>query len=767
MKIAQGPRATPDVATVAGWILFSLAVLVLLGLAFDLRGLQSFVPESAGMKANSAVAAMLASVALLRRNHRDLPFFSIAVFLIGALTLSEYSFHRNFGIDDFLIRDTNYIFYPGRMSEYTCIGYMLLGSALLAMNSRQLALRQLSRVLGMLTGAFGVLAIVSHAYDTHAMNLIRPHSNVSVPTALGFLICAIGVQYATPSEGIVRLVHADNAGGAMLRRLLPVAILLTLLLGYAVRGAQLHYRWETGFSLAVVGLGVGVCLIAGIMLTAVDLERQDLSRQESESRFLLAAKAAPVMIWMSGTDEVRTYFSDRWLEFTGRSLEAEMGNGWIEGIHREDLRRCLDTFAQCFDRREQFRVEYRVRRYDGQYRWLLEHGVPRFDQDGSFVGYIGIAVDMTDRKLAEETMRESEERFKALAEQSRTTHWEVDPQGLFTYVSHVSNASWGYHPDEVAGRMHFYDIHPKEGREAFTAAVFAIVERKQLFRDIVHAIETKDGRIAWGSTIGIPLLNADGTLRGYRGSCTDVTERKLAEDALSDMSRKLIDAHEQERTRIGRELHDDIVQRLVLLAVQFDGIQKDIPESASKLSGRIRDLRNQTAEILEDVQSLSHELHSSKLEYLGIDVAAKNFCREFGEHQGVEIDFQSHDLPAALPAEPSLSLFRVLQESVRNAAKHSGVKRFEVRLWGSAGAINLTIRDQGAGFDRETAMKSSGLGLTSMQERLRLVGGELTINTQVNAGTTIHARAPFHSSGDLAGEVEQEAMISQRVQQRL
>ncbi len=762
MKISPGPRATPDVATVAGWILFVLAVLVLLGLAFDLRGLQSFVPESAGMKANSAVAAMLASIALLRRNHRDLPFLSMAVFLIGAFTFSEYSLHRSFGIDEFVIRDTNYIFYPGRMSQYTSIGFMLVGLSLLPMNSRHRVLRRLSRALGLLTGAFGALAIVSHAYDTHATNLIRPHSNVSVPTALGFLICGIGVQYATPSEGIARLLHADNAGGAMLRRLLPAAIVLTLVLGYAVRGAQIHYRWESGFSLAVAGLGVGACLIAGIMLTAVDLERQDLSRQESESRFLLAAKAAPVMIWMSGTDELRSYFSDRWLEFTGRSLEAEMGNGWAEGIHREDLRRYLDTCAQCFDRREQFRVEYRVRRYDGQYRWLLDHGVPRFDQDGSFVGYIGIAVDMTDRKLAEETLRESEARFQALAEQSRTTHWEVDPQGLFTYVSHVSFASWGYHPDEVAGRMHFYDIHPGEGREAFTSAVFAIVERKQLFRDIVHAIETKDGRIVWGSTIGIPLLNADGTLRGYRGSCTDVTERKLAEDALSDMSRKLIDAHEQERTRIGRELHDDIVQRLVLLAVQFDGIQKNIPDAVPELGGRIRDLRNETADILNDVQSLSHELHSSKLEYLGIDVAAKNFCREFGEHHGVEIDFQSHDVPASLPTEPSLSLFRVLQESVRNASKHSGVKRFEVRLWGGPRAISLTIRDLGAGFDREAAMRSPGLGLTSMQERLRLVGGELSIDTQLNVGTTIHARAPFHRSSDFAGEAGQETMIEAR-----
>jgi PAS domain S-box-containing protein len=330
-----------------------------------------------------------------------------------------------------------------------------------------------------------------------------------------------------------------------------------------------------------------------------------------------------------------------------------------------------------------------------------------------------------------------------LAEQSRTTHWEVSPQGLFNYVSDVSEATWGYHADEIIGRMYFYDLHPEEGRDAFKAANFEIMEQKKKFQDVVHAVKRKDGRVAWGSVNGIPVLNADGTLRCYQGSCTDVTERKLAEDALLGISRKLIEAHEQERARIGRELHDDIVQRLALLVVQLDRLQQQTSDPASEFGSQLSDLRNQAFVITNDVQSLSHELHSLKQEYLGIVGATRNFCNEFGERQKVEVDFQSHDIPETLPTDLFLPLFRVLQEALRNATKHSGVRSFEVKLWGSAKDIQLTVRDLGTGFDPEAATKRTGLGLISMKERVRLVGGELSINSQRELGTTIHARVPL------------------------
>jgi len=156
----------------------------------------------------------------------------------------------------------------------------------------------------------------------------------------------------------------------------------------------------------------------------------------------------------------------------------------------------------------------------------------------------------------------------------------------------------------------------------------------------------------------------------------------------------------------------------------------------------------QINEIATDVQSLSHELHSAKLQYLGIAAAVRGFCREFAEQQKVEIDFSSHDLPSPLSPDISLCLFRVLQEALHNSAKHSGVRQFEVRFWGTSDEIHLTVKDSGAGFDREAAKESRGLGLISMEERLKVLNGALSIDSQPKRGTTIHARVPLSSGGD-------------------
>jgi PAS domain S-box-containing protein len=341
----------------------------------------------------------------------------------------------------------------------------------------------------------------------------------------------------------------------------------------------------------------------------------NVSLRENEERLRLIANAAPVLLWLAGTDKLCTYVNQRWLEFTGRMLEQELGNGWTESFHPDDVARCLEVYFNAFDRRESFQMEYRLRRHDGEYRWILDSGTPTYNQSGSFDGYIGSAVD--------------------------------------------------------------------------------------------------------------------------------VTERKLEEDALSKVSQRLIEAQEKERSWIARELHDDINQRLAMLAMQLDLMAQKLPAAMSEMRRKMVEVSEEAAGLSSDIQALSHRLHSSSLKHLGLADAGGALCREFSTRHRVKINFQSETVPKGLAQNVSLCLFRVLQEALQNAIKHSGAARVQVSLTGRAQVLHLTVRDDGAGFNPEQALVGTGLGLTSMKERMKLVNGHVSIDSEPGRGTVIHARVPL------------------------
>jgi len=185
-----------------------------------------------------------------------------------------------------------------------------------------------------------------------------------------------------------------------------------------------------------------------------------------------------------------------------------------------------------------------------------------------------------------------------------------------------------------------------------------------------------------------------------------------------------------------------------MLTIEIAELQQSSLDLPAHVRSRIDELGNQTSNIAADIQSLSHELHSAKLEYLGIAAALRSFCQEFSEQQKVDVDFQTDDLPILLPPDVSLCLFRILQEALHNSAKHSGVRHFEVRLWETSDAVHLTVRDSGAGFDLETAKRGRGLGLVSMEERLKVLNGTLSIESLPQRGTAIHAHIPLTSGSD-------------------
>ena len=287
---------------------------------------------------------------------------------------------------------------------------------------------------------------------------------------------------------------------------------------------------------------------------------------------------------------------------------------------------------------------------------------------------------------------------------------------------------------EMLGRSH-YEIFPDIPER------WKEIHRRALEGETLRADEDRwdrEGGTTWLRWEIHPWQNLDGMPGGILIFSEDITRPSRSKRKFPE---KLIEAQEQERSRIGRELHDDINQRLAMLALELEQLQ----QNPSELQTRLQELRKQTTELSNDVQALSHALHSSKLEYLGVVSGIKSWCNEFGERQKMEIDFES-DVSSALPLEVGVCLFRVLQEALHNALKHSGVKRIEVQLSEHLSEVHLLVRDPGKGFDVEAAIRSQGRGLTSMQERVRLRSGSIEIQSKPMGGTTIHDRVPLEAA---------------------
>ena len=317
-----------------------------------------------------------------------------------------------------------------------------------------------------------------------------------------------------------------------------------------------------------------------------------------------------------------------------------------------------------------------------------------------------------------------------------------DLDGKLLQVNPALCSMLGFSEEELCGRSCCEFARPEDSQDE--SALFQKLRAGLIDRySIEKCYLRKDGDRIWGR-LNISLLKAaEGEVPLVFAFVEDITEHKRVVERLSGLSGRLITLQEQERTRIARELHDDISQRLALAIVGIEELTNDLPLEKKEILGCLDEIRKAISEVANDVQDLSHELHSSKLEVLGLVSAMSSFCKEFGKQIKGEVRFESLDVPPSVSPDISLCLFRVLQEALHNAAAHSGVKHFRVQLRGELGELHLAVSDLGAGFDSEAALKGSGIGLISMRERLHLVNGEISIESHPNHGTKVHARVPL------------------------
>ena len=391
------------------------------------------------------------------------------------------------------------------------------------------------------------------------------------------------------------------------------------------------------------------------------------------------AEFTPALTWMSGADKRCTYVNAAWLAFTGRTLEAVSGDGWRETIHPDDLPRYFEFLDAAFERHQPYTLEYRVRRQDGEYRWILDCGIPLPAPDGSSAGYVGSIVDITDRKRAEESLRRKESELTEAQRLAGIGSWHWDrASGTVTWSEELFRLA-GRDPSLPAVS---YEQHPElysfESWNRLRAAVDTSLQTGEPYELPLEMI-CADGSRRWVTARGEVERASRGDIVGLRGTVQDITARRHAEEALLNQSRRLLEAQEAERARIARELHDDIGQRLALLSMALQELQQSA-DSPNELRRSIAALSRETVEIATDVQALSHELHSYKLHLLGVVPAMRDVCSEVSTRHKVEVNFTHQDVPRTVRPDIALCLFRVLQEALQNAVRHSAAARCEVSL---------------------------------------------------------------------------------------
>jgi signal transduction histidine kinase len=356
--------------------------------------------------------------------------------------------------------------------------------------------------------------------------------------------------------------------------------------------------------------------------------------------------------------------------------------------------------------------------------------------------FMALAALVEERNDAEQALRQRDTELNEAQRLAQTGSWRWDP---------LSDAvSWSAELYRMSG------CNPKLPPPSFKdhEQFFTPESWDRLKQNVEKALRTRtpyeldleakrlDGTRLWLTFRGEAVVDANGSPIYLRGTTQDITDRKLSQEALLAMSGRLITAQEEERTRIARELHDDLSQRMAVLQIGLEQFKQGLPDISPTAQKQLRTVAETAKEVSTDIHNLSHQLHPARLELLGLVASLKGFCAEFSAQHELAVQLVHSNVPGQIPKDVTLCLYRITQEALQNVVNHSGSAEAEVELSGHPDEIRLCISDSGRGFDVESVKGVAGLGLISMRERLRLVGGHLSIESEPSHGTRIRVRVP-------------------------
>jgi PAS domain S-box-containing protein len=494
--------------------------------------------------------------------------------------------------------------------------------------------------------------------------------------------------------------------------------------------------------------------LAEAKLSALNADLDERIRQRTallhqrEELLNIFVRYVPAAVAMLDKEMRHLQVSDRWCSDYGMGREQFIGQSHYElfpylperwkAIHQ----RCLqgETLSADEDRWER----------NGRVRWVRWAIRPWGSRDGQPEGILIFTEDITARKEIEDALRESEANNRTLFETAPQAILVIDEDGSIVRANQMAGEIFGYPPSELVGQSHEILVPPRL-RKRHRA------KQKEFFADPRPKV--------MGMGLNVIGLRKDGTefpvevnLSGLQSKdrflavsfVSDITERKEAEAKLLENEQKLralagslLTAQEDERRKLARELHDDVTQQLAFLSIELGGLAGELPDSMSELRERMRSLQNQTSRASTEVRRISHGLHPSVITDFGLSVALEEFCEEFGKAHRIRVVFEGSPADSQLNDAAATCLYRIAQESVRNAMVHGHATAVQVTLQVEKNAMQLRVRDNGSGSLPERRRSKTGLGIVSMMERVRLVNGKLNLTSEAGQGTTMVATVPL------------------------
>jgi len=505
----------------------------------------------------------------------------------------------------------------------------------------------------------------------------------------------------------------------------------------------------------------------GVVLDITERKRSEEKLRESEERFRSLADAAPVMIWMSGPDKLCSFFNHGWLAFSGRTLAQECGNGWNHGVHEADFHRFLDVYFNAFDARKEFTLEYRSRRHDGEYRWIRNHGVPRTGANNSFLGYIGIAMDITEQKRSAEVVEKEHKFLRQVIDIDPNFVFAKDREGRFTLANKAIADTYGTTVENLIGKTDA-DFNPNRDEiEYFRRTDLEVIDTLEERFIPEERITDARGNIHWVQTVKRPIAGSNGFGTQVLGASTDITRRKETELELQEQRAEL--AHVARISTMGElaaSLAHELNQPLTAILSNAQAALRYLsgnPAQMEEVREILQDIVQDNSRAGEVIRRMRALVKKEALELIPLNLASlirdvATLLHSDAILNNVQIRFELDDtLP--LVCGDKVQLQQVVLNLMLNAfdaMKDCPVNEREVKLYLEGKAISLaqvSVSDRGSGLSSDkldkifqpfytTKREGLGMGLSICRSIIETHGGRLWAENNRDRGATFHFTVP-------------------------